>query len=175
MASHRITEGTFQIFTFKEGLLSKIAHDLRIVAPRFEIEIDGEKVSARVFSHALIIDGAMKKGTFSPKTLSDKDKRDIKGNIDKDVLKTGAHPEIRFEGTAAGADSPRFRVDGQLEIVGRKAPFSLQVERSGGKLRAKAEMIQSRFGIKPFSAMLGTLKVKDRLEIRVEIADPTAD
>lgn len=172
MAAHRITEGTFQILTFKEGLLSKVAHDLRISAPRFEIEVDGEKVSARVFTRDLIIDGAMKKGAFSPKTLSDKDKRDIKGNIDKDVLKTAAHPEIRFEGTASDPSGSRFRVDGQLELVGRKGPLSVQVERSGGKLRAKAEIIQTRFGVKPYSAMLGTLKVKDRLEFVVEVADP---
>jgi polyisoprenoid-binding protein YceI len=173
LATHQITAGTFHILTFKEGLLSKIAHDLRISAPRFEITIDGDKVSGRVQARELVIDGAMKKGTLNPKTLSDKDKRDIKGNIDKDVLKTAKHPEIRFEGTAQGADGPRFRVEGQLELVGRKGPLTLQVQRQGDTLRATAEIVQTRFGVKPYSAMLGTLKVKDRLEIVVEVADPT--
>lgn len=174
MSSTTITEGKLRILTFKEGLLSRVAHDLQLSAPTFRIDVDGEQVRAVVQTRELVVDGAMKNGTLQPRTLSDKDKRDIRDNVAKDVLRSSAYPEARFEGTTQGADGDRFRVEGQLELVGRKQPITFSAERRDGRLHFRTELIQSRWGIKPYSAMLGTLKVKDRIELHLETADPAA-
>ena len=172
MAALTITEGTFHIFTFKDGILSKVAHDLRLSALSFEIGIEGERVTVRVPTQGIRVDGAMKKGRLNARTLSAKDNRDVIKNIEKDVLKTSTFPAAHFEGRIQEPDSERFSVDGDLELVGRKRPLTITVERRDGRLVARAEIVQSRFGIKPFSAMLGAMKVKDRVEVEVTVNDP---
>lgn len=174
MSTTTITEGKLRILTFKEGLLSRVAHDLQLTAPTFRIEVDGEQVRAVVPTREIVVDGAIKNGTLQPRTLSDKDKRDARDNMAKDVLRSSTYPEARFEGRLQGAEADRFRVEGQLEVVGRKQPITFSAERRAGRLHFHAELIQSRWGIKPFSAMLGTLKVKDRIELHLETADPSA-
>lgn len=167
---------TLHIFTFKEGLLSKVAHDLRLSVQDFSLEVEEGRVELVVPVRELRVDGAMKRGELRPKTLSEKDKRDILDNMHKDVLRSGIYPEIRFVGEAAGDDvageGPSFALKGELEMGGRKLPLRATVERRDGRLRSRIELVPSRWGIKPFSAMLGTLKVKDRVEVELEISAP---
>ena len=53
----------------------------------------------------------------------------------------------------------------------RQAPQDLTLNRVGrvgnDQWRVSGEVVQSRFGIKPFTAFLGALKVKD--EVRFEV------
>jgi hypothetical protein len=51
------TRGTLYVFTFKEGLLSKVAHDLRLSVQRFSVQVDGENVVAAIATSALTVDG----------------------------------------------------------------------------------------------------------------------
>ena len=55
----RITNGQFYVFTFKEGLLSSIAHDLRLSLPQFEISFNGADVDATFNLKSLAVDGAV--------------------------------------------------------------------------------------------------------------------
>jgi polyisoprenoid-binding protein YceI len=166
------TRGTLYVFTFKEGLLSKVAHDLRLSVQRFSVQVDGENVVAAIATSALTVDGAMKKGNLSPGTLSDKDKRDIAGNIEKDVLKTSRNPEIRFEGTVSGdPEAAQFNVSGQLSLAGKTRALTIPIRREGKRLRGRVSFLQSDWGIKPFRALMGTLKVQDRVEVEVDLLD----
>ena len=100
MPKHDESSASCQIFTYKEGLLSAVAHDLRISVSSFSIDIadDGSAVSATFDATSLKTDCAMKDGSPTS-SLSDKDKADIDSNILKDVLITKKHPKISFGST----------------------------------------------------------------------------
>ena len=158
------------IFTYKEGLLSAVAHDLKLRVGRFRVEIDGASaVSASFDASSLRVVTAMRGSAESPATLSDKDRRDIEENTAKDVLETKRHKEIRFASTAVERAGDGYRVQGRLTIKGRERPISLQVQREGDRLVGEMTLHQPDFGVKPFSAMLGALRIKPDVRVRVSV------
>ena len=172
-----IDQGTISVLTYKDGLLSRLGHDLRLTLERFEIEIDGDRVAGRFWPDSLQIAGAVRDGQLSPGELSQKDRRDIQGNIAK-VLQTKRHPEVRFDGrveqSAAGPSAAkRLEVSGTLRMVGRQADLTIEVHRDDGKLSGQLTLTPTRWGIQPFKALLGALRIQDRVDLEFELADPT--
>jgi polyisoprenoid-binding protein YceI len=156
-----------QIFTFKEGLLSKLAHDLRISATRFHVTVRGNQLSARVDLTSLKVDGIVRAGRVEKSELSPSDRDKIHENMAKDVLGTREHPEARFSGRIVGDVSP-FRIEGQLMLHGETAPFSMVLTLRDQRLVGEAELVPSQWGIKPYRALGGTLKVQDRVRVHVD-------
>jgi polyisoprenoid-binding protein YceI len=68
-------------------------------------------------------------------------------------------------------------VAGNLSIGGqsRQVTLDLTIEPGGdsAQLKGRVPIVQSNFGIKPFSAMMGALKVKDEVEVDLEVQLPT--
>lgn len=149
---------TIEVRTFKEGLLSRVAHDLKLEVGSVEV---GDDWSARIDPASLRVVCAMKKGTPDLRALSDRDKRSIEGSLRDDVLHVARHPEIRFRPTSVERD----RVQGELLLHGVRRPLELQF-RSG---QAVVRLHQPDFGIRPFSAMMGTLKVQPTVEVVVTV------
>src|SRR5687767_8832873 len=87
------------VFTFKDGLLSPIAHDLRIKVTRFSVQLDEASgtLSATFDTGSLRVDTPMKDGNENPSALSDGDKEKIAGQIRDDVLHSSKYPEARFQ------------------------------------------------------------------------------
>ena len=109
----------------------------------------------------------VREGLHGVKPLSDRDKREIRGTIDRKVLK--GEP-IRFESSRIepGPDD-RLVVAGDLELAGRSRPVTLELELGeDGTIRSSATVVQSQWGIKPYSAMMGSLRVRDRVDVEVE-------
>jgi polyisoprenoid-binding protein YceI len=161
------------VFTFKEGLLSAIAHDLKIRVTRFAVRIDAESraIDATFDAGSLRVVTAMKDGGEDNRALSDADKRKIEQHIADDVLRAKKFPEIRFVSTSVEEDAGNagYRVLGQLTLCGQSHPVSF-VSRSDGEGQvAEIRIHQPDFGIQPFSAMLGTLKIKPDVLVRVSM------
>ena len=165
----RIDSGDFHVFTFKQGLLSPLAHDLRLSLRRFIIEIEGDDVKGKFWPATLRVDGVMKKGRCDPDGLKDHHKREIQGNITRKILMTDRHPQAVFEGKREEGAQGAWRVSGTLEIKGKRAPLSLDVVTENGRLKANVELVQTKWGIKPFKAVGGTIKIKDALRIEFEL------
>ncbi len=160
-----------QVFTFKEGLLSAIAHDLQIRVTDFTVTADEQAlapaplVEARFSASSLRVVTALKDGTPIP-NLSDKDKREIEGNIVKDVLAAARYPEIRFLGRRIDRQPGRIGIQGELTLHGVTRPLEVVFSPSGDRWVAEVPIHQPDFGIKPYSAMLGTLKIKPTVKLR---------
>ena len=57
--------------------------------------------------------------------------------------------------------------------AGQTRPVTLDLTGSpDGRLKGSIAVVQSQFGIKPFSAMMGALKVKDEVEVSFDVALP---
>lgn len=164
-------EGEIRIFTFKDGLLSAVAHDLEIAVDRFRIEWDDAraKVTATFDTRSLRVLHPVVHGAPSPSSLSSKDLRKIEENMQRDVLGTASHPEARFESTAIEADGDAHRVTGMLTLHGQSRPLAARITREGERFVTELTLDQRDFGIKPYSAMMGTLKIKPEVRVRVRV------
>lgn len=89
------------------------------------------------------------------------------------VLDVETHPEIsiRSIGVAGPAWLPDVTVRIRLRGEVREAVVPVSVERTGARLTATGTMdlLQSDFGIEPFSTAGGALRVSDRMRIRFRI------
>ncbi|MDH3484143.1 MAG: YceI family protein [Myxococcales bacterium] len=160
------------VFSFKDGLLARIAHDLKMQVERFSIELDEEsrKIQATFDPSSLQVVCAQIDGEDDPSALSDGDKKKIHDNITKDVLRSRKHPEIRFESTEVVSQGEGYSIEGQLQLHGRSRAIQVDVRPEGGRWVTQVTIHQPDFGIKPYTAALGALKIKP--DVRVQVSVP---
>lgn len=160
---------TVRVFTFKEGLLSGVAHDLELALERFRVDWDSARVSATFELGSFRVLHAVVDGHPAPDALSDRDRRKIERTIADDVLFTSRHPDARFESSSVTSDGDGFTVRGTLTLAGAEQELSVRVRRENASYTAETVLDQRRFGITPYSAMLGTLKLKPDVLVRVRV------
>jgi hypothetical protein len=133
------------VLTWREGLLSRFGHDLRLRMRRFEIELEDGSVRARFVLASLTVDGAIVGGRIDPAAISASDRRDIERTIVNDVLPVRRHPDAIFEGRADASDRAPA-VSGKLTLGGRTialAPFFV-LERDGAWRAGRAGAVALR-------------------------------
>jgi polyisoprenoid-binding protein YceI len=172
MAKHDASTAECLVFTFKEGLLSKIAHDLKIQVSRFTVTIDdaSKAITAELDARSLRVLGAVKDGRDDAHALSEGDKTKIAGQIVTDVLHANDHPSVRFASTAVTArDDGGYDITGNLTLHGVTKLVSTRTRLESGRQVAELVIHQPDYGIKPFKAMMGTLKVQADVRVRCSI------
>ena len=155
------------VFSFKEGLLSPVAHDLRLQVTRFTIDVDAE-VSATFDTSSLAVDVPMKDGRENPSALSATDKAKIAAQIRDDVLHSARYPRATFRSRSLATRSDGgYDVNGELCLHGVTKVVEAHTRLEAGRQRLELTLHQPDFGIPPFRAMLGTLKIQP--DVRIEI------
>jgi hypothetical protein len=159
------------VSTFKEGVLSALAHDLRIRVERFEVEVDDATlaVKASFDASSLRVVGAVRAGAVDPSALSDADRAKIERSIADDVLHPRDHALISFVSSSVEKVGDGVRVDGALTLHGTTKHVSTDARAVGDELVAELRVHQPDFGVRPFSAMLGTLKIKPDVVVRFSV------
>ncbi len=161
-------EGTLYIYTYKEGLLSKIAHDLRLAVNQFEVRLEEERVQVTVDSKSLTVNGAMQRGILAPAILKRKDHQEIDKNIRDTVLRCRDFPSIVFRGTLEESGET-FSIPGQLTMRGRTRDVIIEGTLRDDFFYGEATIQPSLWGISPFRALLGAIRVQDRVKIAVAL------
>jgi polyisoprenoid-binding protein YceI len=172
MAKHDASTAECLVFTFKEGLLSKIAHDLKIQVSRFTVTIDDatQAITAELDARSLRVLGAVKDGRDDAHALSEGDKAKIAGQIVDDVLHASEYPAVRFASTAVTARADGgYDVTGNLTLHGVTRLVSTRTQLENGRQVAELVIHQPDYGIKPFKALMGTLKVQADVRVRCSI------
>lgn len=160
------------VFTYKDGLLSKLAHDLKIRVSRFSVNAtpNPPAVSAEFDAQSLRVINAVKDGEEDPKALSDSDKEKIAGQIVDDVLHAKEHKTITFTSREVTKNNEGgYNIRGELSLHGVKRPISASTHLIDGRQVVEVELNQTDFEITPFKAMMGTLKIKPELRVRLSI------
>ena len=163
-------DGTVRVFTFKEGLLSRIAHDLRLDVGRFSVALDGDEVTAVFETRSLSVDGVMKKGRLDRRGLNKRDMAQVERTIRDEIFHSGRFPEISFGGRRDGN-----RVTGTLEMKGRRSAVDFGIGADETHWRGRVELQPSRWGIPPYKALMGAIKLKDRVVVEFDLALREAD
>ncbi len=168
MATYDQNNAECFVFTFKEGLLSPVAHDLRIKVERFSIEVSEGSVVARFDTSSLRVDTPMKDGRENPSALGERDKAKIADQIREEVLHSARYPEARFQSSSVEkrADGG-YHLTGELTLHGVTRALEAHTEAVGSGQRLAVTLHQPDFGIVPFKAMMGTLKVQAKVEVRI--------
>jgi len=64
-----------------------------------------------------------------------------------------------------------YRVEGRLTLHGTERGITLLARRRGERLEAEVSLHQPDFGIRPFKAFGGALKVRPDVVVRVSLPD----
>ena len=160
--------GTLQINTGRSGAAAKAGHDLLIHVTSWQgsLAMAEDPADTRVELDADGTSLQVREGTGGMQALDDDDRASIRQTIDEDVLKRQG---ITFRSTSVEPKGDALHVQGDLTLVGQTRPIAFDVEVTGdGALTAAAVVKQTDFGMKPYSALFGALKVAD--EVRVTLA-----
>jgi hypothetical protein len=113
----------------------------------------------------------VREGLHGVKPLTDKDRAEIGKIIDEQIL--GGRP-IAFRSTAVEHGNGGLTVLGELELAGRKRPARFELNAAAdGRVRGTLPVTQSERGIKPYRGMMGTLKVRDTIEVVLDVSLPS--
>ncbi len=170
--------GKLTIHTYRAGMGAKAAHDLVMEATRWSGTADLDPANPAACGVSVTVDPDSfeileAKGGIKP--LSDKDRGDIRKNASEKVLQTQKHPEISFKSTAVEGQAPNLSIVGDLTISGQTRPVTMKATvQDGGKVAAEVNVKQTDFGLKPYSAMMGAIKMRDDVDIKVDLNLPTA-
>jgi len=167
-----VLDAEIRVYTFKEGLLSKLAHDLLLDVSRFHIELQDGAVRADFETTSLVVLGPMRDGKLV-EGLSESDKAKIRESMQGEVLRSERYPRAHLDARAT-RDASGVRISGSLTLCGSSQPLELTLTQASGRLRGEVELCPSRFGIRPFRALGGALKVQDRVRVRIDAREPPA-
>jgi polyisoprenoid-binding protein YceI len=172
MTQNGSTTGTIEVFTFREGALSAIGHDLLLRATRFDRDVLAGAITVRVDTTSLRVVGAVRGGAVDESALSDRDKAEIERNCARDVVEAQRHAEATFVSSEVRQTEAGWAVRGTLTIHGVAHEGTFEVLRKDGRAIARIDLDIRSFGMKPYSAMLGALRVKPVVLLVVEVPVP---
>ncbi|MGX4693598.1 YceI family protein [Streptomyces sp. JNUCC 63] len=168
--------GHLLIKTSRAGLGRKAGHDLTIEATRWSgnavvVASDPGKSSVTVTVETGSL--TVREGTGGLKPLTDADKEEIKRTLKGEgLLHTAQHPTIAFRSTSITGTPESFEITGDLTIKGRSHPVTVHGGSDGdGMVCGWATVTQSTWGIKPYSAFLGALKLADNVRIEYAVTE----
>ncbi len=166
----------FTVQAFVTGLFSFVGHSPKFAARDFEgqwlwepgaSEESELKLTVRADSLELI-DG-----------VRANDRDEIERRLRQEVLEVSRYPEIRFQSnqiTSSRVSDTRYRVHlaGELSLHGVTKPEMIEAEvrvfHDGIRLTSEFSLRMSDFRIRPVTALGGTIRLKDQLQLSFDIA-----
>ncbi len=168
--SHQIGPGRDRLLlrTFRQGLAAQAGHDLTIEIARWsgEVVVADERTAGTVDVTAELATLRVVEGTGGMLPLSERDKREI-ARTARGLLDADHQPVARFVSEHVAESGV---VTGRLTVRGQTRPFELAVtELAGGRYRGTGTVVLSQYGIKPYTAFFGALKLADPVEIEAQV------
>jgi polyisoprenoid-binding protein YceI len=157
--------------SYREGMLARVGHDVTFRVTRYYVDVDPNTLmmDAHFDATSLKIERATADGK-TPSDVSDKDRAEIESNAAKDVLKSDQFPEVRFQSTHVAPAGPgQYHVTGNLTLRGQTRQIQFATRSENGRQIADIKINQPDYGIEQFKALLGALKIRNDLDIHIEL------
>ena len=159
------SDGELLVRTGVTGRAAKMGHRLTLAMNSWDATVrwaDGQPVAAHL---AVDVDGlAVSHGEGGLMALSGPEKSLARSHALKS-LDAGRFPTISFQADDIEQTDDGYRLSGTLEIHGtsRGCVVDLRVEDLGGawRMSGEADVRQTEFGVKPYSMLMGAMKVAD--------------
>lgn len=161
-------QGALRVHTYREGMAQKAGHDLVIDVVEWEakVEVSPDGTPTAVELQADPGSLGVIEGRRGIKPLTDSDRKEIRSTMDREILR--GQP-IAFKSSHVGLAGDRLDVDGELTLAGSTRQVGFVLELSvDGHVTATLPVTQSEWGIKPYRAFMGALKVRDQIEVKLE-------
>jgi polyisoprenoid-binding protein YceI len=162
---------TLTVHTGRAGAAAVAGHDLTLEVTRWHGELviapdlQDSTVTVAVEASSLRV----LSGTGGLKPLSDRDKREIAATTRR-LLDTDRHPTITFAARPVATTDDGGTLEGTLHLLGHERPLRLTVTRlPDGGYTATGTLLQSAYGIKPYTTLFGTLRLADPVTIHAHL------
>ena len=171
-------DGSLTLHTGVAGSAARLGHSLIIVVDEWSATVDlarGTPRSVRLTADLTSL--RVESGSGGIKPLSEGDREVIRANA-LHALHADQHPQVTFTSSSIRTQGAGLEVVGTLTVAGNPLPLpaTVELDRRDGQVNARCSvsLIQSEFGVTPYSAMLGQLRVADevRVELEVTVAAP---
>jgi hypothetical protein len=152
-------------------VLGVVGHDLELVAAECAVELDlaARSVAVQIAARSVRVVDAVERGRRKPGALSADDKRKVDRQVAEEVLHAGRFPSIAFRSTHVDATPNGYRVRGRISLHGVEREIAFDAERRGDRIEAEITLHQPDFGIAPFKAFAGALRVHADVIVRVSL------
>jgi polyisoprenoid-binding protein YceI len=157
-------QGSLIVKTYCDGVAARAGHDLVIEVTRWRATLEFDRVELTADPRSLRV----REGMSGVKPLTEKDRDEIQRNIDAKVL----HGKPITFSAAVINHGDRLDVDGALTIAGAERGTLAAVELSDGRATTTMTLRQSDWGITPYRGLMGALKVRDEIEVELDVRWP---
>jgi polyisoprenoid-binding protein YceI len=163
------SDGELLIRTGVAGRAARMGHRLTVAMTRWQATVGwagAEPASAELTVEADSFD--VLRGEGGVKGLSGPEKALVKSNALKS-LDAGRYPEIRFTADTIDKTDQGYRLTGKLHIHGksREHVIELRTEDLGEawQMSAESSVRQTDYGVKPYSLLMGSVRVADEISV----------
>jgi polyisoprenoid-binding protein YceI len=163
------SDGELLIRTGVTGRAARMGHRLTIAMKRWQATVGwagAEPVSAELVVEVDSFE--VLRGEGGVKGLSGPEKALVKSNALRS-LNAGRYPEIRFTADTVDKTDEGYRLTGKLHIRGksREHVIELRTEDLGEAWQMSAEsgVHQTDYGVKPYSLLMGSVRVADEISV----------
>lgn len=161
------SDGELLVHTDVAGRAARLGHRLRIRMTTWQATVRWDAaVPVAVETHVDAAGLEIVEGIGGVKPLSGPEKIVARSNA-LGSLKVDEFPAIAFRAEDLTGTATGYEVSGELEIRGVGRPHVLHLvvheDGDGWQLSFESPVVQSDFGVKPYSLMMGSLKVVDQV------------
>ncbi|MEC9464707.1 MAG: YceI family protein [Myxococcota bacterium] len=162
-------DSLLQVTTGTEGLLAGLAHSHTIVAEAFTGQVEYDPAAPS----KMRIDVALQSASLKviDRDVDEATRNQIQANM-VEILQPEQHPTMRFVSDKVKVVEGGIQASGVMTICGKQKSLTidLQVVKSGAGHRVTTEfsLNHSDFGLEPYSAALGTIRVADALTFTID-------
>jgi hypothetical protein len=158
--------GSLQVKTYREGVAQAIGHDLILEVMSWSATVTvGDDGATTVELNADSGSLEVREGLRGVKPLSDKDRAEIKKNIDGKVLE---RKPVSFRSTSVTVGD-RIAITGELAIGSASRQQTYELAEHEGRITGTLPVTQSDYGIKPYRGLMGALKVRDGVDVVIDV------
>ncbi|QQS45993.1 MAG: YceI family protein [Acidobacteriota bacterium] len=171
------SESSLWVYVEKAGLFSVFAHNHEIGVKSWSGSVTVPQAGASGAAAQFEVDA--RSLVVLDKNVSDKDRSEISNSMHKDVLESERHGKISFHSASisnlrpSGKDEYSFTLNGDLMLHGvtKRIAVPLTATITATEIRAKGKyrLKQTDYGIKPYSAAGGTVKVRNEVTVNFSI------
>ena len=167
--------GRLVLRTTRAGVAAKAGHDLTMEITSWSARADvpaedaGGLAAATITAKADLGSLAVREGTGGARPLTDSDRGEIEKNARR-ILARGGRGTAVFASSRVIPGAAGGAIEGTLTLHGQAQPVRLQVTGPApGRYRGAGTVLQTRFGIRPYTALLGALKLRDEVSLEFEV------
>ena len=167
-------DSTLAVNTGRTGAVARAGHDLLMHVTSWEATLRIADDPAQSGLEVTADGGSLRvlEGTGGMKALDDDDKQNIHQTIDDEVLH---RTRVTFRSSSVAPTAAGLHVDGELSMLDHRHPLAFDVAADGdGSVEAVAVIAQTDFGMKPYTALFGALRVADEVRVTLTAQLPPA-